>query len=1097
MIKLTSVDAHNNISTLVSDAFSLMSNNHAPYMPHDPSPANETAVYFPDIILQWYGGDVDNEILSYELYFGTEENPPLIATSLSDTTFTINTEINTTYYWKVIASDGISNVSSPIWTFTAGDTTQINAPADLNSVHLSSSAIDLTWSDNSDNEDGFKIERKIGAGGIYSEIATTSSNIESYHDSGLAAHTEYFYRIRAFKGAARSLYSPETVEVTENDFPDTPSNPIVTEKDFLDILFNPIATEATPYDSLNLMLSWSGSDPNSDVFTCEIFFSIDPANLSLIGTVQNSTSYSNLENLQYGTVYFWKVLVRDCYNAVSESPIWNFTTSPLPLPSKPTGLAASLLSTQQINLYWTDNSNNGLGFKIERKDGTDSNFKRISITDSPFYNDGNVQPNFRYYYRVSAYNGSGNSAYSESLEVTWTDTDKDGLLDEIETATCTNPNDVDTDDDGISDGVEDANHDGAVDFGETDPCNLDTDGDGIQDGTESGVMSPVVDPDGEGPIRGTDTGIFVPDADPATTTNPLISDSDGDGLKDGQEDANHNGMIDPGESDPNQIEIDSSGGTDLVSVDADEDYYWTATVNAPADTWITITAGNSGTGDGTVSYSVAKNTTCASRTGTITIAGKTYTVNQNAGTCTYSIDPASNSFTANSGSGSVAVDASLDCCDWTAASNAAWITVTGGASGIGAGTVSYSIAKNATCTSRSGTITIAGKTFTVNQDAGTCTYSIDPASNSFTANSGSGSVAVDASLDCCDWTAASNAAWITVTGGASGIGDGTVSYSVATNTTDDSRSGTISITGKTFTVNQDAGVCTYNIDPTSKSFTPSNGTASIVVDSSLNYCKWTAVSNDAWIIVTGVSSGTGDGTVSYSIAKNATCTSRSGTITIAGKTFTVIQDAAACTYTVTINTAGDGSGTLSEITQTVSRGSSLTVSATPEISSLFTGWSGDASGTDDAVLTNITSNKTITATFTLKTFTVTINQAGDGTGALSEATQTVTYGSGLTVTATPDASSVFEGWSDDASGAGDAVFTNITSDLTITATFILKIHGDVNNDRVVDLSDLILTLQILAGVDMPHAINMDADVNDDGKIGIEEAIYILNKVAGM
>ena len=533
-IKIVAVDSQNNESTIVSDIFSISKSNSSPYMPYNPIPSNQGYVGT-SVTLIWSGGDQDTgDTVSYDIYMGIV-NPPvtIVASGLTSNSHSLS-DLSTgqTYYWQVVASDGQTSTIGPIWTFTTGDTTQINAPTNLNSVHLSSSAIDLTWLDNADNEDGFKIERKIGASGVYFEIATVGSNVESYHDSGLAAHTEYFYRIRAFKGAAGSLYSPESVAVTDNDYPDTPSNPIVTE--------------ATQDDPLNLVLSWSGNDPNSDDFTCEIFFGTDPANLSLLGTVQNSTSYSILENLQYGIVYFWKVVVKDSYNAVSESPIWTFTTPPQPLPATPSGLAASLLSTQQINLYWTDNSNNELGFKIERKDGTDGDFRLVSITDSPFFNDRDVQPNSTYYYRVLAYNGSGNSAYSEALEVTWTDTDGDGLPDDLENTTCTDPFDADTDDDGIPDGVEDANHNGVVDPGETDPCLADTDGDSIQDGTELGYTLADIGPD-------TDTDVFQPDLDPVSKTDPLDVDSDEDGIPDGMEDANHNGSVDAGETDPNDI----------------------------------------------------------------------------------------------------------------------------------------------------------------------------------------------------------------------------------------------------------------------------------------------------------------------------------------------------------------------------------------------------------------------------------------------------------------------------------------------------------------------------------------------------------------
>ena len=87
------------------------------------------------------------------------------------------------------------------------------------------------------------------------------------------------------------------------------------------------------------------------------------------------------------------------------------------------------------------------------------------------------------------------------------------------------------------------------------------------------------------------------------------------------------------------------------------------------------------------------------------------------GTCTFSINPTSASFAAAGGTGSVTVTAGAGC-GWTAVSNASFITITSGASGSGNGTVNYSVAANTASTSRNGTVTIAGQTFTVTQ-AGT------------------------------------------------------------------------------------------------------------------------------------------------------------------------------------------------------------------------------------------------------------------------------------------------------------------------------------------------------------------------------------------
>ncbi|HEX8492025.1 MAG TPA: M36 family metallopeptidase [Pyrinomonadaceae bacterium] len=87
------------------------------------------------------------------------------------------------------------------------------------------------------------------------------------------------------------------------------------------------------------------------------------------------------------------------------------------------------------------------------------------------------------------------------------------------------------------------------------------------------------------------------------------------------------------------------------------------------------------------------------------------------GTCTYSISPTSATQPAGGGTGSVSVTAGAGC-SWTAVSNATFITITGGSSGSGNGTVTYSVAANGSTSQRTGTLTIAGRTFTVTQ-AGT------------------------------------------------------------------------------------------------------------------------------------------------------------------------------------------------------------------------------------------------------------------------------------------------------------------------------------------------------------------------------------------
>jgi hypothetical protein len=122
---------------------------------------------------------------------------------------------STTYYYRVRAS-GDSGDSS--YSNEASATTPLqtipNAPSNLAAVAISSSQMDLSWGDNSDNESGFKIEHKIGAGGNYQQIATVGANVIKYSDTNLIEDTTYYYRVRAYNDAGYSPYSNEDSNTT-------------------------------------------------------------------------------------------------------------------------------------------------------------------------------------------------------------------------------------------------------------------------------------------------------------------------------------------------------------------------------------------------------------------------------------------------------------------------------------------------------------------------------------------------------------------------------------------------------------------------------------------------------------------------------------------------------------------------------------------------------------------------------------------------------------------------------------------------------------------------------------------------------------------
>ena len=170
--------------------------------------------------------------------------------------------------------------------------------------------------------------------------------------------------------------------------------------------------------------------------------------------------------------------------------------------------------------------------------------------------------------------------------------------------------------------------------------------------------------------------------------------------------------------------------------------------------------------------------------------------------CSFTLSSAIQPFTAAGGDGSVTVTAG-PACNWTATSNDGWIIINSAASATGNATITFEVKENMSDVPRSGTLTVAGQTFTVVQDgAGVdCSYSISPTSQSFkTPSAGIGSINVTATGGC-GWLATSNASWITITSGSSGVGNGTVNYTVASNP-GPTRSGTITVAGQVFAVKQ-------------------------------------------------------------------------------------------------------------------------------------------------------------------------------------------------------------------------------------------------------------------------------------------------------
>jgi PKD repeat protein len=141
-----------------------------------------------------------------------------------------------TYYIeivKVLATDAGSYAMAATGVSSGG--TPPSPPSDLLATALSATTTSLAWTDNSSDETGFKIERKTGASGTYSQVALQGMNLNFFNDSALTASTQYCYRVRATNSAGDSAYSNESCATTDStgsltaDFAWSPAAPLAGE----------------------------------------------------------------------------------------------------------------------------------------------------------------------------------------------------------------------------------------------------------------------------------------------------------------------------------------------------------------------------------------------------------------------------------------------------------------------------------------------------------------------------------------------------------------------------------------------------------------------------------------------------------------------------------------------------------------------------------------------------------------------------------------------------------------------------------------------------------------------------------------------------
>jgi hypothetical protein len=325
-----------------------------------------------------------------------------IATVAVDVTTYADTGLSgaSAYAYRVQAlgdygNSAFSNVATPVATLGS----RPNAPTGLTATALSDSQVMLAWTDNSANEDRFKIERSTD-GINFTVVAVVGADVTGYVDTGLTSATSYAYRVRAFLLARHSDYSDTASATTVADTaPATPSN-----------------LTASVAASSVVTLAWDETSTNVDRFAIER--SADGINFTVLAMVDpGDKRYADI-NLADWSTFTYRV---QALNGAGSSGFSNTATAVLPttVPADPTNLTATATAPHRITLTWVDVANDAERFVIERStDGihfTQATEVAAGITT---YTDTTVHPATTYTYRLRALNINGYSNYSNTASAT-------------------------------------------------------------------------------------------------------------------------------------------------------------------------------------------------------------------------------------------------------------------------------------------------------------------------------------------------------------------------------------------------------------------------------------------------------------------------------------------------------------------------------------------------------------------------------------------------------------------------------------------------------------------------------------------------------
>lgn len=205
---------------------------------------------------------------------------------------------NTRYYYRIRA---VNATGPSFYTAAVSGVTSSSppsAPDGLTFGQITGSTIEMSWRDNSDDEEGFQIYRSLSAMGDYFRVGTTDENVTTFVDSGLEDDTEYYYQVYAYNASGLSSYDSGHTRTLKM----APAQP-----DLIDAIVSGSCTVA---------ITWADNSDNEDGFELERSSELS-GGFELIATIEANTEIYIDTETENNAIYQYRLRA---YNSTGVSP---------------------------------------------------------------------------------------------------------------------------------------------------------------------------------------------------------------------------------------------------------------------------------------------------------------------------------------------------------------------------------------------------------------------------------------------------------------------------------------------------------------------------------------------------------------------------------------------------------------------------------------------------------------------------------------------------------------------------------------------------------------------------------------------------------